>query len=297
MDMNAVAATITVLHQAGQLIIQFSRPLRDLLTKQKIRPRQQAASLHRGILQKMAAGQTFLVASNLFAGTDVLIPSVRVEESHIVKFREWPDLDLSGQEVEGTMVNEPGPIMGLYDAFALAELYAALLHSQINTQLALDDLSARERSENNLVLLGSPSSNLVAREVYSEGAHSWLQFDDTYSSFTLSQDTHFCGGHHGLIAWLRNPWNADRRVLWMAGLGTVGTGAAVRFVLDSFEDAVPDEVKNSDQFVIAVRGEIDSAGYLTASSLLQRITEPHTTRDSRRQSLPSSLADRDPPSS
>lgn len=53
---------------------------------------------------------------------------------------------------------------------------------------------------------------------------------------------------------MRNSWNKDKIVIWVAGLGPLGTGAAVDFLINSFQDEAPSELFSKSEWILFIKG-------------------------------------------
>ncbi len=170
---------------------------------------------------------------------------------------------IEGTEVRGMAVQSPVPVTGIRDSFGLARLAAELVKSEINFELRIDPISAQEKTKN-LILFGSPSSNLVAREFYQKYLPPTANFkyDLSYGIMMFegtSYGANFQSGHLGVALKYRNPWNEKSQILWLAGIGPVGTEAAVFFVTQEFDtDIVPRSIKESPYWIALIEGKTSS---------------------------------------
>lgn len=190
----------------------------------------------------------------------ILVSFSRVYTPHLwIKQFSKPET-IEGTEVHGLPVQSPVPITGIRDCFGLACLAAELVKSKINFELRIDPISAQEKTKN-LILFGSPSSNLVAREFYQKHLPPTANFKYGlgYGVMMFEETTYganFQSGHLGVALKYRNPWNEKRQILWLAGIGPVGTEAAVFFVTQEFDtNIVPKSIKESPYWIALIEGK------------------------------------------
>jgi hypothetical protein len=55
---------------------------------------------------------------------------------------------------------------------------------------------------------------------------------------------------------MNNPWNKNNKIIWLAGLGPAGTGAAVDFLIESFNNKAPSELSEIEEWVLFIKGNI-----------------------------------------
>ncbi|MBE9594522.1 MAG: hypothetical protein IMF19_13710 [Proteobacteria bacterium] len=86
-----------------------------------------------------------------------------------------------------------------------------------------------------------------------------FRYDPRYSIMRFEGTTYGAnslGGHLGVALKYRNPWNEKRQILWLAGIGPVGTEAAVYFVTQEFDtDIVPRSIKESLYWIALIEGK------------------------------------------
>lgn len=157
---------------------------------------------------------------------------------------------------------------GVTDSFALAELAIALAKRKRDFQFRLDDLSGDDRAQN-LILMGSPTSNLVSRDLYKDFLPPFIQnrfcYDDSFSTMFLDNVV-IQGGQFGLVAKIANPWDPECSIIWVAGIGPAGTGGAVRFAIADFDEKTPQNVKKAQQWLLLVEAQVDKHGYIVDAS-------------------------------
>src|SRR2546428_4450210 len=71
---------------------------------------------------------------------------------------------------QGPVVRAPPRMTGTNDAFGLARLATKLVATEIDFKVRVDPVPEVELSDVNLVLIGSPSSNLVSKRFYEKYA-------------------------------------------------------------------------------------------------------------------------------
>jgi len=168
-----------------------------------------------------------------------------------------PTKFISENKAEGYHVSPPAPFTGIRDAFGLGRLTAQLVKMGVDFELRVDPVGDEEKL-NDLILFGSPSSNLLAKEYYEEHLPSECEFayDANYSVITF-QGVKYEGGQIGHVLKHRNPWNPDRKLLWLAGLGPLGTEAAALFCIENFDSRkISLEVVNSKQWIALISARL-----------------------------------------
>lgn len=174
---------------------------------------------------------------------------------------------ISKTRLRGTPVVAPLPFTGIRDSFGLARLAAELVKSEIDFELRIDPVPAQERKKGNLILFGSPTSNLVARDFYHQHLPPAAKFryDPFYAEMTYD-GTPFRGGDLGVALKYRNPWNEERQLLWLAGIGPTGTEASTLFVTQELDTAtVPENIRKNRYWIAIVKAEVTD-GYVTGTS-------------------------------
>lgn len=159
-------------------------------------------------------------------------------------------LNLSGRPFDE--IYAPNPLTGVMDGLAMAQIGAWLTKRKKTFELRIDaTIEDNERRENDLILVGGPTSNLLTRDVVVRINQDVFSWDGTgrYANLILNRITPFTGGNHGVAIRDRNPWNTQRRVLVVGGLGPHGTAAAVDFVINQFEEKAGNNIKNAEWWV------------------------------------------------
>lgn len=164
------------------------------------------------------------------------------------------------EEKKGELITSPIPLTGIFDSFGLVRFVEALVKLGINFDLTIDPISEKDKKNNNLILFGGPSSNLVAREFYQQMPPT-AEFEYGTDKITFQGTTYSSNlsGYLGHVIKYRNPWNENRQILWFAGLGAQGTEAAVRFIT---QEGVGREIAQNRYWIAIVEGSIID-GYVT----------------------------------
>lgn len=171
---------------------------------------------------------------------------------HLQKPIPQPDGSYKATNVESGFL-----ISGIDDALALAKLSIVLTQKKTTISIKLDMITNEEK-RSHLILLGGSVSNRVAHELHRDYLPMRHQFY-TAEGMTIHGTT--CrGGEYGHILFMANPWEPAKRVLWLAGLGPLGTGAAVDFLLNRFNDHAPKEILKTDSWILFTKANLDSKG-------------------------------------
>ena len=125
------------------------------------------------------------------------------------------------------------------------------------------DIKIEKEENNNLILVGGPGTNLIAREV---NEFLPIRFDMMSSEHgfllggLVSQKTGnvYVGDTVGVIAKLVSPWNKRKRIIILAGNKAVGTKACV-IALTKFWKETLENFSGQDMFATLIRG-FDLAG-------------------------------------
>jgi len=211
-------------------------------------------------LDTLPQGDVVVVLSSLLSTPPSLLPEMTpfLKPWEKTERDEWMCIPVSG----GFLAT------GVTDSFALAELAIALAKRKRDFQFRLDDLSGDDRA-NNLILMGSPTSNLVSRDLYKDFLPPFIQnrfcYDDSFSTMFLDSVV-IQGGQFGLVAKIANPWNPECSIIWVAGIGPAGTGGAVRFAVADFDERTPQNVKKAQQWLLLVEARVDEQGYIVDAS-------------------------------
>lgn len=210
-------------------------------------------------LDTLPKGELVVVLSSLLSTPPSLLP----EMTPFLKPWEKTERD----EFKCIPVSGGFLATGVTDSFALAEVAVALAKRKRDAQFRLDELSDHEKAKN-LILMGSPTSNLVSRDLYVDFLPPFIQsrfcYDDSFSAMFLNGLV-MQGGQFGLVAKLTNPWNPECSIIWLAGLGPVGTGGAVRFAITDFDRKTPRDIKRAGQWLLVLEARVDRQGYIVGA--------------------------------
>jgi hypothetical protein len=157
-------------------------------------------------------------------------------------------------------------VTGIDDAIALASLGMALHSRKSKVTFGIDHGSTAAKN-GHLILLGGPSSNLIGLDVYENHFTTSKKFFSPAQGL-LVNGAEYRQGNYGYVVSMRNPWAHDFRLLWMAGLGSFGTGAAVRLVVAGLAASTIETIKGHDDFILFVRGELGPEGQVVDTKII-----------------------------
>ncbi len=149
-------------------------------------------------------------------------------------------------------------VTGLSDALGLAKLAVALIQQSCDFTYELEESLDTIRN-NHLILIGGPSSNAVGKRIYEECIPVERKFLAANGGITVG-NTVYSSGEYAWLTSLPNPWNSEKRVLWMAGLGPFGTEAAIDYAIGHFSKRTPPEVQSKKDWTIFVKGVLTESG-------------------------------------
>lgn len=157
-------------------------------------------------------------------------------------------------------------VTGIDDAIALATLAMSLHERHATLTFGIDQESTAAKN-GHMVLLGGPSSNLIGLDVYENHFAPSQKFFSAAQGLVVN-GAEYRQGNYGYIVSMRNPWAHNSRILWMAGLGPSGTGAAVRLVVAGFDPATIALVKGHEDFILFVQGELGGEGQVLNTKVI-----------------------------
>lgn len=143
-------------------------------------------------------------------------------------------------------------VTGIYDVLGLNKTSIALIRRKCLISVTIDPLDDSIKKEN-LCLIGGRVSNSVSRELYDDFIPLKFHFYGSQGGMTV-HGINMHGGGYGHILLMKNPWNKDKRVLWVAGLGPLGTGAAIDFLINSFQEEAPSELFHKTEWILFIKG-------------------------------------------
>ena len=153
-------------------------------------------------------------------------------------------------------------VTGIYDTLALSKLSIAFVEKGAVLSIGIDTIKD-DIKEDNLCLLGGPSSNSIGKELYEEFIPQKYHFYTPEGGLRVHGNT-FNGGQYGYILSMTNPWNKNKKILWLAGLGPFGTGSAVDFLINNFKDKAPNELTKEKEWILFIQGVADEKGDITS---------------------------------
>lgn len=152
-------------------------------------------------------------------------------------------------------------VTGIYDTLALSKLSIAFVEKGAVLSIGIDTIRDDIR-EDNLCLLGGPSSNIIGKEIYDDYLPQKHRFYSSDGGLSVHGNT-FNGGQYGYILFITNPWNKSKKLLWLSGLGPFGTGAAVDFLINNFKDKAPNELTKENNWILFLQGAANQEGAIT----------------------------------
>jgi len=190
-------------------------------------------------LKGFKKGKTYVVCSSLYPmtykkrGKSIVVPVVK-------RMNRKP-----------TAISPPSPLTGVMDAIALAQIGGWLADQKIDFGLRIDETISDEEKKENLILLGSPTSNTLTEDVTDGIPANKFAFTKSYT--LQAEGVNYDGGDYGVAIRVANPFNRNRPALSLAGVGPIGTAAAADFCIRKFETASKD-VRSSNCWLVIIRG-------------------------------------------
>jgi hypothetical protein len=184
--------------------------------------------------------ETFIFMSSLFAPPEVTTPCGKIHFLY----------SASGDAL--VPVSTGYNVTGVEDAIGLSKVTSALVEhgARVNFEF---DRSANVLKENHLILIGGPAANAVGHTIYESHISPSRKFLTASGGVKIGRHEHR-GGQFGWLCSVSNPWNPAKRVLWLAGMGPFGTGAAVEYAISYFAKCTPPEVQGWDDWTVFIRG-------------------------------------------
>lgn len=201
----------------------------------------------KGILGKLKEPIT-LVSSNLYAleaGTKINTPNGQFQAAPLLK----PNPDGTAMPIRSGFL-----VTGMYDVFGQIEIVSALSRSKFSFEISYDS-DPNVNKYDNLICFGSPSSNRISGETFNSlksVLYGSFQWGSGYNSFSIEKEL-FNRGDEGVILFHDSPWNPDRKVLILAGLGPMGTLACCKAASKWDICAVSKKQKNASNFIAGVK--------------------------------------------
>ncbi len=136
-----------------------------------------------------------------------------------------------------------------------------------NFSVSLDvDLKSRGIEKENLVVVGGPVTNLISDSL---NEHLPVKFSDTQPWELVSKKGRYNDESVGMIAKIPNPLDKSKSVLFLAGISSLGTKAAVIGLTRHYKEIL---VRYSGQksFVSVVQGfDLDGDGHIDSVEILE----------------------------
>jgi hypothetical protein len=206
---------------------------------------------HRGPLAHLGA-PLGLVSSSLFAlAADTMINTPTGSWRAAPLLKPLPD-------GRAEAITSGFPVTGVYDAHGQLTVAAALGGLRRSFTL-VNDVMPKDTRDYSLICFGSPTSNLLSEEVFArlQGVlASVFSWGPCYASFTLDGEV-FQGGNKGIAMAYTSPWDPQRKVLILAGIGPMGTLACCKLVAAWREVVIARKQRKAKLFLAAV--DIDGA--------------------------------------
>ena len=206
-------------------------------------------------LQAMT-GPVSLVASNLIAlkeGTRVSIGQQVIQAAPLFKIDE-----------EGHLLptHSGYPVTGTLDSFGQMEVATALAKAKKDIRIVFDrDFESIRESD--MVVFGSPSSNLVSGRAYA-GIKSLLEkhlsWGTGWGSISIKNRI-YSAGPDAVVLSSRSPFNTQRRIIVISGIGALGTLSGARFISTWNVDSLPAELRTKKDWVAVVSGSTEQASF------------------------------------
>ena len=156
-----------------------------------------------------------------------------------------------------------------YFGMDFALFLGTFIHNVPESRVKLDtEVSEKELSENNLIVIGGPIVNKVASLI---GKRMPIYYDEEKKGFysTISKKL-YVHEEVGVIVKCVNPWNKEKRLLFIAGIRNFGTKAAILTFLKHF--ALIEKGNTFDNEIMAnvVEGvDLNSDGIVDDAEILE----------------------------
>lgn len=223
------------------------------------------------IIEKVGGAVSGLLKSTLFkrleGKTCIIIPSLYVPPVEI-DGRLIPLVIKLNEGGKPSPVHAPQPVTGIRDSIGLSLLVTTLKESGIDDLKILHDPIHPSDKSNNLVLIGSPTSNLVGKDLYKKLPKKHFRFTRHFDQIILKDVAYGSAqeGMYGIVLKCQNYWNKERNILWFAGIGPTGTETSIRAAIEDFKCVRDKDIKKKLMkervWVIVVKGRL-SNGYVT----------------------------------
>jgi len=176
---------------------------------------------------------------------------------------------------------EPSGFLGVGDAMALTELQAVLKPLGCEPQITYADRIDGDARKQNLIILGGPDANFLAKEIaprvlqrlaFGDTALHEVSLYDNETGQAYEPKLDAEGGvqqDFALIVAAQNPFDPDRRILLIAGAFGFGTWGGVRYLQRAVTAGI-DGLDTSGTFERLVSVEVSKA----TPQLIERVVPP-----------------------
>jgi hypothetical protein len=200
-------------------------------------------------------GEITLVSSNLYAlreGTELATPVGVFKAAPLLKPK---------RDGTAVLIRSGYSVTGVWDVLGQVELGHAL-GSLCKSFTVLCDYDPNLSLNQNLICFGSPSSNVVSGQVYERlesVINDYFRWGDGYNSFIL-KDQEFTSGNDGVVLFYDSPWNQNKKILVLSGIGPMGTLGCSRLVSKWSHHVVSRKQRKGKRFIAAVQYDIRADG-------------------------------------
>lgn len=200
-------------------------------------------------------GEITLVSSNLYAlreGTEIDTPIGLLRAAPLLKPK---------RDGTAVLIRSGYPVTGIWDALGQVELAYAL--GSLRQCFAVSyDFDPNLRLDQNLICFGSPSSNIISGQIYEKlesVTSDYFRWGDGYNSFFL-KDQEFTSGNEGVVVFYDSPWNQNKKILVLSGIGPMGTLGCSKLVGKWSQHVISRKQRKARRFIAAVRYDIRPEG-------------------------------------
>ncbi len=136
------------------------------------------------------------------------------------------------------------------------------------------DVKAEKEENHNLILVGGPGTNLITQEINEFLPVRFNMVPSKYGFFLgglVSEKTKnlYSADTIGMVARIANPWNAEKRIIVLAGNKAVGTKASV-LALTKFWKETLKNFSGEGKFAVVIQGfDLDGDGKVDSIEVLE----------------------------
>lgn len=136
-------------------------------------------------------------------------------------------------------------------AFFLGHITGAV-PSEFVVKLDVDAKAEKMLTGNNLISIGGPGTNIVTAEF---NRYLPIRFDEKnfWSGLVENSGKRYSLDNHGLIAKIKNPYDANSNIVVVAGVRSAGTKSAV-IALTNYSEEVLKKYDGEDDWALVVQG-------------------------------------------